>query len=99
MSAEKTCSLRGDKMVSLEEAKKIVLNKHPKERIGQIAEFQECYQFWLLPKGEVWGPATFIVDTPIVDRQTGKLNDEGTVLDTDLNNGVLRWYDYRHDND
>ena len=86
-------------MISLEEAKKIVLAKHPKEWVYQITEFKDCYQFWLLPKGEVWGPATFIVDTPIVDKQTGKLNDEGTVLDTDLNHGLLKLHDYRHSND
>lgn len=99
MNAEKTCSLRGDKMVNLEEAKKIVLQKHPEEWIYQVAELAECYQFWLLPKREKWYPTTFVVDTPIVDKQTGKLNDEGTMLDTDLNNGVLHWYDYRHSND
>ena len=86
-------------MVSLEEAKKIVLAKHPKEWVYQITEFEECYQFWLLPKGEPWGPAVFIVDTPIVDKQTGELNDKGTVLDTDLNNEMLEWHDYRHSND
>lgn len=83
-------------MVSLEEAKRIVLAKHPKEWIYQITEFKECYQFWLLPKGESWCSTTFVVDTPFVDKQTGLLNDEGTVLDTDLNDGILKWYDYRH---
>lgn len=86
-------------MVSLEEAKKIVLRKHPKEWIYMVAELQKCYQCWLLPKGKAWGPAVFVADTPIVDKETGALNDEGTMLDTDLNNGVLEWHDYRHSND
>lgn len=86
-------------MVSLEEATKIVQSKHPKEWIYMVAELAECYQFWLLPKGEAWYPTTFVVDTPIVDRTTGELNDEGTMLDTDLNNGVQQWHDYRHSND
>lgn len=83
-------------MIGLEDAKKIVLAKHPKEWIYQITEFKECYQFWLLPKGEPWGPEVFTWDTPIVEKQTGALNVKGTVLDTDLNDGMLHWYDYRH---
>lgn len=85
-------------MVSLEEAKKIVQKKHPDEWAYQIAEYKHCYQFWLLQKGEAWAPAVFVVDTPIVDKETGKLNDNGTVLDN-IEDKDYKMHDYRHSND
>lgn len=69
-------------MVSLEEAKKIVLAKHPNEWVYQVTEYKDKYQFWLLPNNEKWYPTTFVVDTPIVDKKTGRLNNNGTALDT-----------------
>lgn len=85
-------------MVSLEEAKKIVQAKHPNEWIYQIAEYKDCYQFWLLPENEKWYPATFVWDTPIVDKETGKLNDTGNVFDKSEDKDY-KLYDYRHSND
>lgn len=85
-------------MVVLEEARKIVQTNHPNEWIYQIAEYKDCYQFWLLPKGEAWGPAVFVVDTPIVDKMSGKLNDNGTALDK-IDDKDYTFYDYRNSND
>lgn len=85
-------------MVGLEDAKRIVLAKHPNEWIYQIAEYNDCYQFWLLPKGEVWCTTTFVVDTPIVDKETGTLNDSGSILDT-IHDDNYTFYDYRHSNE
>lgn len=85
-------------MVTLEEAKKIVQAKHPNEWFYQIAEYKDCYQFWLLPKNEKWYPTTFVWDTPIVDKETGQLNDTGIVFDK-IEDKDCKLYDYRHSND
>lgn len=82
-------------MVSLEEAKKIVLAKHPNEWIYQIAEYKHCYQFWLLLNSEKWYPTPFVVDTPIVDKETGELNDHGTVLDNSDDEDYVM-HDFKH---
>lgn len=85
-------------MVSLEEAKKIVLEKHPEEWFYQIAEYKDCYQFWLLPKNEKWYPTTFVWDTPIMEKETGRLNDTEIVFEK-IEDKDCKLYDYRHSND
>lgn len=78
-------------MITLKDAAALVLSKHPDKYIHVVNEYDDWYQFVLLNNGETVGPMTFIFYTPAVNKHTGVLNDEATIMD-DFTEGDYKQY-------
>jgi hypothetical protein len=78
-------------MITLKDAVELVLSKHPDQYIHGVNEYDDWYQFILLNKGETIGPMTFIFHTPAVNKRTGVLNNEATIMD-DFTEGDYKQY-------
>ena len=69
-------------MTTLLDACKLVLSKHPDQKIHVVNEYKDVYQFMTINKNEVVGPYTFFGDTPYVIKQTGELIEEASITDS-----------------
>ena len=68
-------------MITLKEAYNKVLYKHPKEYVHHVNEYNNYYQFILLNEGEKITDNLFIFNTPAVNKQTGELINDATIVD------------------
>jgi len=71
-------------MITLDEAKKIVLEKHPKEYIYLINDYADFWAFVLLNKGEKFTNTTFVAEDPIVYKSDGRFEDNVPLFDPRL---------------
>ena len=67
-------------MITLKNAISLVMRAHPDEEIQVVNEYNEAFQFILLPKGEEIGSMSFVYNTPGVDKVTGELLDGANML-------------------
>lgn len=87
-------------MIGFDEACAIFKKNFPNKRIYQVAELPDWYQFWSVYSGERVGPMTFVVDTPIVYKDDGRIDASGTALDTARReNEIVKWHDLRRPDD
>lgn len=79
-------------MITLKEACKIVLSKHPLEYIHCVNEYDETYQFILGTKGEKFtNGSSGLFDTPGIYKNTGELKDDAWLGD-DIFKGDYKQY-------
>ncbi len=67
-------------MTELIEACRKVLNKKPNKYIHCVNEFDNVYQFVMLDNGVDIKDVSFVCNTPMIDKRSGKLMG-GTMLD------------------
>lgn len=68
-------------MTTLQEAIAIVKKAHPNEYIHAVNEHRDVFQFILLDNGTKMDKYTFVWNTPLVSKQTGKLDDTAYLWD------------------
>lgn len=78
-------------MVSLKQAYQNVLNKHPDEYVHCVNEFEGCYAFILLNKGEVAEGVTFFCEYTVVNKESGKMFEHVWIVD-DMVQGDYKQY-------
>lgn len=62
-------------MINLKEACKLILSKEPDKYIYVVNEYKDVYEFILLNKGEDAASATFLINTTVVNKHTGVIED------------------------
>ena len=88
--------LRGDSMIDLEKAKKIIESKYPNERIATVDEYKNYYDFALIPRGKPY-PVMCMPTFLTLNRATGEIFtpfDTGAPSRYDLGT-ALNTYEYR----